>query len=76
MCTKTATIFPKSPNGEYVTVVWVIEEKGAVEASHMFLPSKCKHSKKTDGPWIIKDQHTTLIYRIMIVHAFRTTGYL
>jgi hypothetical protein len=50
-------IFPKSPNGEYVAVVWVIEEKGAVEASDMFLPSKCKHSQKTR--WTLDNQRPT-----------------
>jgi hypothetical protein len=37
-------VLPKSPNGEQVAVVGVIEEKGAVEASNMFLSSKQKHS--------------------------------
>jgi hypothetical protein len=35
-------ILTESPDGEQVAVVWVIEEKGAVEASYVLLSSKHK----------------------------------
>jgi hypothetical protein len=40
-------ILTKSPDGEQVAVVWVIEEKGAVEASYVLLSSKhkCGHQQ-------------------------------
>jgi hypothetical protein len=37
-------VLPNSPNGEQVAVVGVVEEKGAVEASNVFLSSKRKHN--------------------------------
>ena len=42
---KAAPVLPESPDGEQVAVVGVIEEKGAVEASDVFLSSKRKHSQ-------------------------------
>lgn len=42
---KATPVLPESPDGEQVAVVGVIEEKGAVEASDVFLSSERKHSQ-------------------------------
>lgn len=58
VCTKATTILTKSPDGEQVTVVGVVEEKGAVEASNVFLSSKTQvQSTKPLRPLIIKYPH-------------------
>lgn len=38
-------VLSKSPDGEYVAVVGVIEQEGAIEASNVFLTSVQEHKQ-------------------------------
>jgi hypothetical protein len=48
--TKAAVILTKRPNWEQVAIIGIIEEKGAVEASNVFLHQNTSTVRKLDGP--------------------------